>query len=1344
MRISRNSLESRSLARNRSRALVLEKLETKRLLAAPGENVATIAETAPMGHDAQHHHAVQITQTAIITPHDTIPRFAADPTTVAVNDGRWSDPSVWSTGVVPEADEIVSIPTGLEIVYDVNASVALDAVEIGGSLQFDPSIDTSLWLNELVVLPGGTFEVGTVSNPIEQSVTAEIVFTDSPQEDGHHFKTGTIGSPGIDPSQYGNGLLSFGTTVMHGSPIDQTFIELESIAKAGEDSIVVRVAPHGWREGDTIVFPDTRQINPVDNEGFYDYDGQFETARIARIEDRTIYLESPIQFSHFGPTDADGSPTLGLDGQIIMPHVGNLTRNVVIRSENPDGVRGHTMFFADSIRDIRYTTMEELGRTASGEIDNTVFDSNGQVTKIGSNQAGRYSDHLHHLRGPSDGIALHENGPSYQWISLGNSVTGALKWGTGIHSAHHGYLGKSVYYDSDGSAIATEDGSEYENMIEENFIVRVNGGGGRFSWHGVHRTSEDLGDMGDGIWLAGPMNTIRNNVVANATRNAYIVYTDNVPSVNRSTFRPVQVPRFPGANPHENGTTREVNLIAEPFDDFHGNEAYGATTAAVWLWSVGDRTHFPNTPGRNTLTDTTVWHVSGSGVYFYYANDHIIDGWLQRGDPDAIGLRITQGGSSKPGTAMTHGGATAATTEIRNADIQGVEVGFRNRGRGIADEITIRDSYFDNARNFVSETWAQNPIDGSRDMLISNVSFGDELNPGANVNLWMELRPTLDDAILVPETTTISDFRGWSGIDLDVYYEEQAPGFVIPETVGGPAAGLTNETAFATYGIAVGGRVAPTREIDGDDGEAALIRGRALGIEGLVFEDPAVQSHATRLSANVMVESGAPVLYFTVLGDDSHVDAVRWTIDGNVFHTSENPSGKVLLEGLPSVGSVELLGVPISSSGTTVQPLSLSLQTPIRPAPVGESNARPVIVAPTKQRITANEVLNFSVTASDEDQEPVEITVSKLPEGSRFVSASGEFTWQPSNFDAGEHRVDFTATDARGKKVTQSVEISVVYDSSQAPVLARWALDDPLIVVQDLSTNGNDGIASNTSPHPDGGMLFDGTSDVQIPSSASLRPEERIAINLWASPNGRTDTRDLIRFDSGSAAAFAVAVKDGGSASLQGYYATITTEMGTTKLLASKTAWQPGEWDHVFVTFDSGDSNGRLTIFVNGEIKATTEGVGERIVYKPFGSQSIRIGFGDNQGTGYQGGLSDIEISATETDPFDVFNRFNAGRDSSIQVANSQLFRLHTSTSIDSNMQDVKVAEPSVPDSVSSIHRITEWSPNAAVPTDDKLYDQENVENEQVSVSELVILAKKGWRHLQFVSQRIVSLVRSW
>ena len=50
--------------------------------------------------------------------------------------------------------------------------------------------------------------------------------------------------------------------------------------------------------------------------------------------------------------------------------------------------------------DLRYVEVREMGRTRMGVLDNSEFDSAGQLIKFGTNQIGRYAIHFHHDFGP--------------------------------------------------------------------------------------------------------------------------------------------------------------------------------------------------------------------------------------------------------------------------------------------------------------------------------------------------------------------------------------------------------------------------------------------------------------------------------------------------------------------------------------------------------------------------------------------------------------------------------------------------------------------------------------------------------------------------------------------------------------------------------------------------------------------------------------------------------------------------------------------------------------------------------------------------------------------------------
>ena len=75
-------------------------------------------------------------------------------------------------------------------------------------------------------------------------------------------------------------------------------------------------------------------------------------------------------------------------------------------------------------------------------------------------------------------------------------------------------------------------------------------------------------------------------------------------------------------------------------------------------------------------------------------------------------------------------------------------------------------------------------------------------------------------AVTTLDQVFVENYDGVSGDDFQVFYTQQAANFVVPQTIlnsdgttrlaGAPVAGLTNAQAWAEYGVAVAGEVAPS------------------------------------------------------------------------------------------------------------------------------------------------------------------------------------------------------------------------------------------------------------------------------------------------------------------------------------------------------------------------------------------------------------------------------------------------------------------------------------------------------------------------------------------------------
>src|SRR5262249_38724626 len=251
--------------------------------------------------------------------------------------------------------------------------------EIDGVLRFATDRNTKIKVANLMVTDDGTLEIGTPDHPVASNVSAEIVIADQAID-----RT-------VDPGQIGTGLEGLGKITMHGAIKSTTFARLTREPAAGDTTLTFDQPLNGWNAGDHIVIPDTRQLRS--NERGANYEPQDEEVRISRITGNQVELTTPLQYAHKGARNAAGTLEL-------LPHAGNVTRNIVIRSENPEGTRGHMIFVSRATVDIRYVEVRDMGRTRMGVLDNSDFDASGKLTRFGANQIGRYAIHFHHDFGP--------------------------------------------------------------------------------------------------------------------------------------------------------------------------------------------------------------------------------------------------------------------------------------------------------------------------------------------------------------------------------------------------------------------------------------------------------------------------------------------------------------------------------------------------------------------------------------------------------------------------------------------------------------------------------------------------------------------------------------------------------------------------------------------------------------------------------------------------------------------------------------------------------------------------------------------------------------------------------
>jgi hypothetical protein len=660
-----------------------------------------------------------------------VPDWCANPTVISSKSGPWSDAATWGAGKIPSGNDRVLIRAGDAVTYDTASSADIVCIEVQGRLSFRTDRSTRLKTANIMVQESGVLEVGTPANPVAAGALAEIVIADRNIDRK------------VDPAELGNGIEALGRVTMSGSPKAPTFVRVAQELSAGQRTLVAEQGVDAWRAGDQLVIPDTRQLR--ENERGDNYRSEDEKIEIADVSGSRITLKSPLKYDHKGARDADGKLE-------FLPHVGNLTRNVRVRSENPAGTRGHMIFMSHAEVDLRYVEVGEMGRTKMGVLDSTEFEAQ-RVTHLGENQIGRYGIHFHHYFGPKQTPA---NG--YQFTLIGTSIDGAPKWGITVHNSHYGLIRDNVVYNTKGAGIVTEDGTESFNVFDHNFAMRSQGSGEFAPVSGYGGVGRDPGGEGSGFWFRGPNNYIRNNVAANGDVFGF--------DLAAGSLGKVRIPKFKGADMADDRETAEIDTTDAKVLEFSNNEAYGAIqTGVAFGWN-------------GAIANFRAWNPSRHGVTATPADNLTIENLTVRGDKTVLSNEI-----ENP-TGVWISNYVAKSVTVKNADIQGMRTGvaspfFRGEaepGRGDGS-VTVENGRFrDYLGVVVATAYTANRVNGRplKRAIVRDSSFEPlggvrlfEADPPASISMNYRMAP--DD----PEPRDPVEVFGYNkkaGDDFKVYY----------------------------------------------------------------------------------------------------------------------------------------------------------------------------------------------------------------------------------------------------------------------------------------------------------------------------------------------------------------------------------------------------------------------------------------------------------------------------------------------------------------------------------------------------------------------------------------------
>ncbi|MBA4029564.1 MAG: hypothetical protein C0478_01400 [Planctomyces sp.] len=465
--------------------------------------MAMLWSTAILADDEQHRNIIRSTQS-----------------------GAWSDPATWDAGRTPAAGDSVLVRGGHRIVYDIESGKPFRVVQVAGTLDFARDRNTRMDVGLLKVTPdevvceegfdchlelptpaAGTKEatllVGAPGAPIPQPFHAIIRL--------HHLE-------GMDKTSCPAVVVCGGRMEFHGAPLKNTWVKLQRTADAGSRGVVVDDAVDDWREGDQVIITATKRLG-----------GMF---RGSTTEERETELRTLVKGR--GPFSARGG-ALGLNEPLKFQHfaerqyrgeIANLSRNVVVESAEPEGVRGHTMYHQHSTGSISYAEFRHLGKR---------------------DMLGRYSLHFH-LAGDS---------------MRGSSVIGASIWDShnrwlAIHGTQYLVIRDCVGYRSVGHGFFLEDGTEVYNVLDHNLAVEATAGKPL-----PQQAIPFDNNRGAGFWWANCLNTFTRNTAVDCDEYGYRFEARETVDFN---------PRRPILQP--DGQTLEQDIRTLPFVLFSGNEAH--------------------------------------------------------------------------------------------------------------------------------------------------------------------------------------------------------------------------------------------------------------------------------------------------------------------------------------------------------------------------------------------------------------------------------------------------------------------------------------------------------------------------------------------------------------------------------------------------------------------------------------------------------------------------------------------------------------------------------------------------------------------------------------------------
>jgi hypothetical protein len=481
-----------------------------------------------------------------------------------------------------------------------------------------------------------------------------------------------------------------------------------------------------------------------------------------------VTVSSPLQYDH-------AVPAAGLS-----TYVADVTRNVVLQSENPSDVsgRGHVMFMTSQVN-IAYVGFYGLGRTNKlVPVNDPQLDQNGNlIPGTGTNPRGRYPVHFHHT-------GVDASVPPA--VVSGSAVVDSPGWGFVNHDSYVNFV-NDVAYNTTGAGFVAESGDEI-GAFRGDLAVRSVGSGEDID---SRISLQDFGHEGVGFWLQGNGVAVESDIAIEQAHAGFVMYSNGLidPEMGPTRFLAANLP-----DPDLAQGQTYVDVGAVPFRSFLNNQAYASADG------LNIRYNQPFLGTHSVVSGLIAWNAHYGAEILYTSRLIVQNSWFVSGNAQKYGW-----------VGIFEGNEGVDDTTYSNNRVEGWYTGLHvsEQGRHYID-----GGFYNNICSIQIPT----AFSANRNVTIAgSIQFG-TMGSAARGGV-----PQYDVYLLANLKAVYS--RGFEQVfapgqilyqGLQLYFLEQAAGFIpIPSQVSAPPIvpsaliGKTNGQLWQAYGLAMAGALAP-------------------------------------------------------------------------------------------------------------------------------------------------------------------------------------------------------------------------------------------------------------------------------------------------------------------------------------------------------------------------------------------------------------------------------------------------------------------------------------------------------------------------------------------------------